>query len=167
MKKAVFILLGFCSLTLAEQPLFAQEGRNVSIRVTAEVFQSIELTTIRNMEFGEMQPGQKEISISPLQDSDAGKMVASGIPEAKIRVSYLTELELSNDRNDHTLTFHYVVAGNMVDNQSTAEILQTDNRGLQLNDDGEYFFWVGGNADIRNAQPGSYEGEFTIEIEYM
>lgn len=167
MKKAAFILIGFYLVFFTGEQLFAQDSRNVSIRVSAKVFQSIELTTIRNMRFGDVQAGQQKIAISPIQDPDAGKMVATGIPESKIRVSYLKEWELTNDRNDHTLTFNYTVAGNTVDNQSTAEILQTDNRGLQLNADGEYFIWVGGSADIQNAQPGNYEGEFTIEIEYM
>ncbi|MDX1618953.1 MAG: DUF4402 domain-containing protein [Balneolaceae bacterium] len=149
------------------KPSLAQDLNNVSIRVTAEVFKTIELTTIRNIQFGEVQTGQEQIIISPILDSNAGKMVASGIPESRIRVSYLEEWELTNDSNDHTLTFYYDLAGNMVDNQNTAELLQTDNRGLQLNKDGEYYFWVGGRVDISNAQPGNYEGEFTIEIEYM
>lgn len=170
MKKSFLFFTGISVFSLLPLHLIAQNGNNshsVNIEVNARVIESINMTTIRDMRFGNVQPGQKEVTISPVNDPTAGKMVASGIPEAQIRVSFLREWELTNDRGGESLTFFYTVAGNTTDDQSTAELLQTDNRDLYFNSDGEFYFWIGGHVDISNASPGNYEGEFTIEIEYI
>lgn len=170
MKKTFLFLAAIFFYGLFPFQLIAQSGNNshsVDINVNAQVIETINMTTIRDMRFGDVQPGQQEINISPVNDPNAGKMIASGTPEARIRVSFLQEWELSNDRGGESLTFFYRVAGNTSDDQSTAELLQTDNRDLYFNSDGEFYFWIGGRVDITNASPGNYEGEFTIEIEYI
>src|SRR5690625_2830853 len=131
----------FC-VFLWNTPANSQSSGSIDIRVSATVIESIELVTIRNMRFGSVQPGQKEIALSPITDSGAGKMMAKGMPGAQIRVSYFREWKPGNDRNGGTLTLHYWLGGNTENNQSTAELLLTDNRGLQFNKDGEYFFWI-------------------------
>lgn len=144
-----------------------QQSRSVNISVNATVIGSIELTTIRNMQFGRVQPGQQIVDISPTQDAEAGKMVASGIPNSKIRISYNSEWELTNTQSSEPITFNYRVAGSETDDQDTAELLEIENRDLNFNSDGNYYFWIGGSTNISNVQPGNYEGEFTIEIEYI
>lgn len=169
-KKIIYTALAIFTFTFLPLQLVAQNGNNshsVNIDVNARVIESINLTTIRDMRFGDVQPGQEEIDISPANDATAGKMVATGTPESRIRVSFLREWELVNDRGGESLTFFYRVAGNTTDDQGTAEQLQTDNRDLYFNEDGEFYFWIGGRVDITNASPGNYEGEFTIEIEYI
>lgn len=167
------ILLMFsCLVALGINPDYASaqtqgQSRSVSIRVGADVLGSIRLTTIKNMDFGTIQPGQQTVNISPVSDPEAAKMVAAGKPEARIRVSYLSQWELTNTQANSSITFTYRVAGSDIDNQETAELLETENRDLTFNSEGEYYFWIGGTADISNAQPGNYEGEFTIEIEYI
>lgn len=143
------------------------QSKSVSINVNARVIESINMTTIRNMRFGQVQPGQQQVNISPIKDPTAGKMEASGIPNARIRVSFLRQWQLTNDRGGKPLTFFYRIAGNTVDDQATAELLQTDNRDLRFNSEGKFYFWIGGHVDISDASPGNYEGEFTIEIEYI
>lgn len=170
MKETFYFLTVISVLALLPLQLVAQNGNNshsVDIEVSARVIDSINMTTIRDMRFGDVQPGQEEIDISPVNDPTAGKMVATGMPEARIRVSFLREWELTNDRDGESLTFFYRVAGNTADDQGTAELLQTDNRDLYFNADGEFYFWIGGRVNITNASPGTYEGEFTIEIEYI
>jgi len=163
----LFLVLLPALLLPATSLLFAQRTNSMSVNVTATVMNDIELTTIRNMQFGAVQPGQRNLSIDPVLDPEAGKMIATGIPNSMVRVSFIREWELTNDQNNQTLTFSYQVAGNSEDNQNTAELLRTDNRGLTFNEDGEYYFWIGGSVTVTNAVPGNYEGEFTIEIEYM
>jgi len=145
------------------------EGQNktVSITVSARVIETIELITIRNIQFGNAQPGQNQINIIPTRDTRAGKMKATGRPDASIKVSYVRTWQLSRTDGPGKLNFRYRVAGNTKDDQSTAELLQNDNRDLHFNSDGEYYFWIGGQANIQNAQPGNYQGDFTIEIEYI
>ena len=149
--------------------LYAQESSSdsFSIGVSARVVKSIEMVTLRDMQFGPLQPGQQEILIDPLLDSETGKMIAVGNPNARIRVSFIRERVLSRSNGGGTLIFTYQISGNDEDDQSSAEVLQTDNRDLDLNDEGEYYFWIGGQVNIENARPGNYEGDFTIEVEYI
>lgn len=154
-------------MLLYSQASHAQKVGSVNINVNARVIESIELITLKNMEFGQVQPGNKTLYISPIEDETAGKMLARGIPNARIKVSYFKEWELTSDRSDKKLQFFYEVAGNTEDNQATAELLLADNRELQLNEEGAYYFWIGGRTNVTEAEPGNYEGEFTIEIEYM
>lgn len=167
----VFAISGFLFLMSAfkASPVLAQGNgsESVSISATATVQGNIEMTTLHNMNFEDIQPSQNQLTINPVQDSEAGKMVASGVPDERIRVQFIREWQLTNDRGGNPISFTYNVAGNTVDEQSTAEILETDNRNLEFNSEGEFYFWIGGTGDISEAQPGNYEGEFTIEIEYI
>lgn len=170
LKSIIFIITGTLLLNgIVLSDLRAQKNSSgsFSIGVSARVVKSIEMVTIRDMQFGSLQPGQQEILIDPLVDSDSGKMIAIGIPNAKIRVSFVRKRTLTHTNGDETLTFNYKIAGNNEDDQNSAEILQTDNRNLDLNDKGEYYFWIGGHTNIENAQPGKYSGDFTIEVEYI
>lgn len=138
-----------------------------SIGVSARVVNSIEMITLRDMQFGPVQPGQQQISINPLQDSETGKMIAIGIPGSRIRVSFVRERTLTSSDGSSTLTFIYEIAGNDRDDQSSAELLQSENRNFDLNSEGEYYFWIGGQINIQDAKPGQYNGDFTIEVEYI
>lgn len=161
---SLFLILPFANAR-AQQ---SDGGREtVNITVSARIVETIELITIRNIQFGDAQPGQNQISISPTGDTRAGKMKATGRANAPIKVSYVRNWQLSRTDGPGKLNFHYEVAGNTKDDQSTAELLQNDNRDLHFNSDGEYYFWIGGQANIQNAQPGNYQGDFTIEIEYI
>ena len=135
--------------------------------MSAQVIESIEMVTQRDMQFGSVQPGQKQILIDPITDNRTGKMVALGSANARVRVSFVKERTLTSADGTSQLTFFYEIAGNDQDDQSSAELLQTDNRNLDLNSKGEYYFWIGGQVDIQNAKPGSYNGNFTIEVEHI
>lgn len=166
---ATFTLI-FLILCFSTSDVKAQEGSSsdsYSIGVSARVVQSIEMVTMRNMQFGPVQPGQNQILIDPLVDSETGKMIAMGIPNARIRVSFVRERTLTRSDGTETLTFTYEIAGNDQDDQSSAELLQTENRNLDLNGEGEYYFWIGGQVNIEDAKPGNYNGDFTIEVEYI
>lgn len=119
------------------------------------------------MDFNSVQPSQQTISIDPLSDTSTGKMIALGNADSQIRVSFVHERTLRHVSGSSTLTFTYEIAGNDEDDQSSAEILQTDNRDLTLNGNGEYYFWIGGQVNVENAKPGNYNGNFTIEVEYI
>lgn len=164
-----FILPVFIGLVVTDS--YAQQatgsGDRFSIGVSARVVNTIEIVTIRDMQFGPVQPGQQQISIDPLQDSETGKMIAIGIPGSSIKVSFVRERTLTRVDGSSTLTFTYEIAGNDQDDQSSAELLQSENRNLDLNEEGEYYFWIGGQVNIEDAKPGQYNGDFTIEVEYI
>lgn len=165
------ILIAFWGLAVSHDTKAQTTGdpssQEYTIGVSANVIETMEMVTLRDMVFGPVQPGQQEISINPLTDPESGKMVAIGTPEAQIRVSFIQERTLTHVNGTGTLTFYYEIAGNDEDNQSSAELLQAENRNLMLNSEGEYYFWIGGSVNIQNAQPGNYNGEFTIEVEYI
>jgi hypothetical protein len=140
---------------------------DVTINVQANVLQSIELITVSNIRLRDFPPGANEVYISPVENPYAGHMVAVGNPNAEIRIEYLPSRELTQVNGNGLLSFQYEIAGSAIDNQITSEILLNDNRNFRFNAQGRFYLWIGGRVDISNAKPGSYEGEFTIEIEYI
>lgn len=147
----------------------AQESQTLTtnIEVSARVAQSIELITVKSMTFGNTQPGQEEIYVNPVIDANAGYMIAVGTPEAEFRLNFLQERRLSRIEGPGFLIFTYELSGNDIEDQSSSEIIENENQTLRFNLDGEYHIWVGGLVILRNAQPGNYEGDFTIEIDYI
>ena len=145
-------------------------GRSVNISASATVIGGdIELETISDMGIIDAQRLQQDniIYINPVFDPEAGIMRARGNPGALIRVSYLEEMEVTRREGPGSLFFVYEVSGYAGDNQRESELLDQIERELRFNDEGEFFFFIGGRVDLTEALPGNYDGEFTIEIEYM
>lgn len=145
----------------------AQDQQNVTINVSATVAGTVEMITINTVDFDEIEQEGSEVRVDPIFGERAGKMIARGTPNAEFRVDYIRERELINQNGDGVIFFSYEVAGNDIDDQETSELLDQDIRDLQFNDDGEFYFWVGGSVDLSDINPGNYQGEFTIEIEYI
>lgn len=160
----LLIALGFSQVIQAQN---TNRGISGQINVKAEVLQSIELITVNSMQFGNAQPGQREIYVNPINSLNAGFMIAVGTPGAEFRLNYLPERELNQIDGDATMTFTYEISGNAEENQSTSELLELDNRNIQFNSEGRYYLWIGGRVNLENAAPGNYEGDFTIEIDYI
>lgn len=137
------------------------------VLVSAQVIQSIELVTVNSMTFGNAQPGQKELYVNPINDANAGFMIAIGTPGVEFRLDYLNARRLTNVDGEGFLTFTYEISGNDLEDQDSSELLNNDNRSIRFNNDGRYYLWVGGRVNLENAQPGNYEGDFTIEIDYI
>lgn len=138
-----------------------------SVNITATVEQSIQLITVNAMTFGDIEPGQLEIYVNPVIDVSSGYMIAIGTPLAEFRLDYLDIRNLTNVENEGFLTFQYVLSGNNTEDQASSELIDNDNRTIRFNDEGTYHIWVGGRVNLENATPGSYEGDFTIEIDYI
>lgn len=142
---------------------------SISISASATVMSgNIELMTVADMGIVDASRAENDIVyINPVFDAEAGIMKALGEPNAQIRVSYLAEREVFRSDGPGRLLFVYEVSGFPGDNQRQSELLEAMEREVRLNTAGEYFFWIGGRVDVSQAQPGSYEGDFTIEIEYI
>lgn len=140
---------------------------SISVSATVNASPEVSMVTLRDMVLDRQVTRQGIVSVNPQVDDQAGKMRAEGRPNAEVRISFLEQRELVRVGGTEQLTFYYNVAGNEIDDQGSAEILDLDNRDFQLNNDGEFYFWIGGEVDIRNAVQGSYDGEFTVEIEYL
>lgn len=143
------------------------EPQSISISISAQIAPTIELFTVQTVDFRYEDMEQNILAIDPVLNPSAGKMVARGAPDMEIRINFLQSRELVNNETNHVLFFEYFVAGNELNEQETSELLQPDNRSLSFNADGEFYIWVGGRVDLSTAEPGRYEGEFSIEIEYI
>ena len=171
MKQSAFLIFLF-SLLFNTSILFAQDNDprpsvTALVNISAEVVQSIQLITVNSMTFGNVQPGQLEIFVNPINDVNAGYMIAVGTPGAEFRLDFQQVRNLTNVEDEGFLTFQYILSGNDTEDQSSSELIENENRSIIFNTDGEYHIWVGGRVNIENATPGSYEGDFTIEIDYI
>lgn len=165
---SLLLFLAWGSLVSAQN----NDGRKPSVSISASatvVGSDIQLETISEMgiiDASFLQDGL-EIYINPVFDPEAGIMRATGMPNAQIRVSYIAEEIVSRREGPGTLNFVYSVSGYPGDNQRESELLELIEHEMHFNERGEFYFWIGGRIDLSDAQPGNYDGEFTIEIEYM
>lgn len=164
-----FLLVSLFYVLCFTNALKAQitDAHNVSITVMAYVSIPIETITIQSIDFRYEDMENNILSVDPVVNPSAGKMVVRGIPDEGMRLNFVQNRELVNNQTNHVLFFEYFVAGNDIDEQESSELLSPDNRDLSFNADGEFYIWVGGRVDLSTAQPGSYDGEFNIEIEYL
>ena len=165
-------LIFICSFFTSSSSLFAQENDprtsvTALVNISAEVVQSIQLITVNSMTFGNVQPGQLEIYVNPINDVNAGYMIAVGTPGAEFRLDFQQVRNLTNVEDQGFLTFQYELSGNDTEDQASSVLIENENRSIIFNEEGEYHIWVGGRVNIENATPGSYEGDFTIEIDYI
>ncbi len=174
-KHLYFLFFLFMLLFLFQLPGLLGQNQNenvrsVNISASATVMSSnIELETISDMGIVDARNLQEDnvIYINPVFDPEAGIMRARGNPGAQIRVSYLEEMEVSRREGPGSLYFVYEVSGYAGNNQRESELLDQIERELRLNDEGIFYFFIGGRVDLSQALPGNYDGEFTIEIEYI
>jgi len=151
--------------------IYAQSDSKVrfkaNINVNAEVVQSAQLISVNSMEFGDAQPGQRELYVNPINSVTAGFMIAIGTPKSDFRLNYSPQVELTQVDGDSKLIFNYEISGKDTENQANSDLFENENQILEFNNEGRYFIWLGGRLNIENAAPGNYEGDFTIEIEYI
>lgn len=145
----------------------AENAISASIQMSSKVLPSIQLITVNSMTFGNTQPGQKEIYVNPISDINAGFMVATGTPGTEFRLEYLQQRTLTNTSGSGSLTFTYEISGNEIEDQSSSELFENANRSIRFNSEGRFYLWIGGRVNLSNARPGNYEGDFTIEIDYI
>lgn len=161
---------GLLLLLLGPLPLHGQEyvPTEFSFSISAEVQSTtIELITLQSMDFTGMGAQQLQLQVNPMTSERAGKMVALGDPNSSFRISFLQSREFTNLDGSGVILINYRVAGYSMDEQENADELEVESRELIFNDEGEFYFWVGGLVNLTRATPGSYEGEFTLEIEYL
>jgi hypothetical protein len=166
--KSQFTYIVLFLLVFLNNPTLSGQN-SISIRASATVVEAtgIELITLKDINIDEASAQNGSLEISPLTSERAGKMLVKGKSNSSIRLSYLNQLALVNTSGDGTIVFQNVVSGNRTDNQNASQPLDQIERIVQFNERGEYYLWLGGTVDLTNATPGSYDGEFTIQIEYI
>ncbi|MDZ7715680.1 MAG: DUF4402 domain-containing protein [Balneolaceae bacterium] len=169
MRKALkdLVILSFLSLGALLYPLGSLAQSDVSVSINANIISSIDLITIQSIQLSKEEAQDNIITIDPTTSINAGKMIAIGTPNSDITISFLERRELTRNQGTESLIFNYAVAGNDQDDQSSAQILDQENRDFSFNDEGRFYLWIGGSIDISTATPGNYSGDFTLEIEYI
>jgi len=154
---------------LLSMTLPAQERTSVSIKAQANVIDrsGIELITIKNMDVDVSMARNGKIYVSALHDAQAAEMMVKGRANAKFRVTFPAVVEITNTTGKGSLVLYYEMYGYPNDNQEASEPIDAVERTLQISSESKYYFWVGGRIDISKAGPGNYDGEITIEIEYI
>ena len=163
----LFILGGNTVPVAAQQSESNDRKASITVSVGAEIVSSIEMVTIRNINLGSIQPSRQVLNIHPIYDPESGKMQILGQANSSIRISYEEVKTLRRVEGSETINFKYRLAGNSQDNQSTASLIDFNNFEAQMNGDGEYYIWIGGDVNIANLTPGNYQGDFTVEVEHM
>lgn len=149
-------------------PLQAQKT-SVTIKAQATVIDKaqIELVTIKALDIDAGMAVNGIINVSAKRDGQAGVMIVKGRPDASFRISFAPVVQIQNSAGRGSLTLKYEMYGYSSDNQGASEPIDAAARTLKVNSNGLYYFWLGGVIDISKARPGKYEGEFTLEIEYI
>lgn len=158
------LLLGLIKGGFAQNSSQSVEAK---IDIQATIVSSIELITVKSITVANLQPGQEEVYINSINDVNAGYMIAVGAPGADFRLNFERTRTLTQVNGDGSLIFEYELSGNNIEDQNSAEYIDEDFRNLKFNSEGQYYIWVGGKINLRNARPGNYDGDFTIEIEYI
>ncbi|HRZ48382.1 MAG TPA: hypothetical protein P5338_03200 [Bacteroidales bacterium] len=142
---------------------------SISIKASATVIdkKEIELITLNDLQIDESMADNGIIFVSSKLDAHAGKMLVKGRSGDQVLLNFQQELILYNTTGNGTLLFTYNICGYNADNQRAAEIYNTGEQKVTLSQTGEFYIWIGGRIDISSALPGHYDGEFTIEIEYV
>lgn len=166
MKQTVCLL--FFLIMILTAPVSAQETEySARINISSEVITSIELITVNTMSFSNANPGQQLLRVNPVTDVNAGFMIAVGTAGSEFRLEYMSDRRLERVDGPGFLVFRYNISGNDIEEQATSELVINNEQSFFFNPQGRFYFWVGGQVNLQNALPGNYEGDFTIEIDYI
>lgn len=150
--------------------VFSLSGQTTgSIRTFASVVEAtgIQLTPLQDLVIDESFAKDGILSIAPQTDENAGKMLVTGKASSSIRLSYISEMVLSGTDGNGSLVCKLILSGHRTDNQRASLLLDQVEKVVQFSDRGEYFLWLGGTIDLSKAGPGEYDGDFTVQIEYI
>jgi hypothetical protein len=140
-------------------------GRSVA---TANVIESLQLITIRDINLISPTYDSNQLFISPKESPFAGQFQISGSNRTTVRITYLkNEMIEELSGNGGVLELAYVLSGNTEDNQYQSILFGPSGEfDIQIGESGTYFLWVGAIVNTSNASAGEYLSEFTIELEY-
>lgn len=115
---------------------------------------------------------ESEMRVDPNADEagtpgGAGLIIAQGLPNRAFRVVVPRVIKMTNSDTNSMLEVQILVSHNSAPEQPSSDYLRQVVEDFTLNDEGEYFFWIGGSIDISDVEDGAYEGQFLLELEYL
>lgn len=165
---SLVVILSF-ALVYWNIPVAKSQGKSSERAVaTANVIESLQLITIRDITLITPTYDGNQLFISPKESPFAGQFLISGSNRTNVRITYLkNEMIEELTGNGGVLELAYVLSGNTEDNQYQSILFGPSGEfDIQIGESGTYFLWVGAVVNTSNATAGEYLSEFTIELEY-
>jgi hypothetical protein len=137
------------------------------INASANVVGNVDLIVMKDLEFevGNLSP--TDLIVDPQRDPHSGQIKIVGSPNSLVRVTHAKQSILQHENGQLLLYFIYKVSGSP-DNVQQKSILLTQKNEIKLNDEGQYYLWMGGQlSGLENIIPGNYTMELTIDVEYI
>ena len=157
------VILNALTLSL----LFGQDiGSSVSVNVTAHVMEFIEMITLADIDVGTVIPSEDMLRLNPQADQGAGIIMVQGRSNSSIQINYSAQVEMMNLSTNRPLTVHYSVSGNVENQQSASTLFTSNPETVTLNSKGEYYLYIGCAFSLLDLTPGTYDGDFVLEVEY-
>jgi hypothetical protein len=140
--------------------------------IPARSTQQLTFETLSDVHFIQVNEDDTEISVDPIRDastgdSGPGHIVAKGQPGATFRLNFSRQVTMRNATDNSTVTVQYLMSHSPTDEQRNSTYVLESSPQFRLNAQGEYHFWLGGRLSLQGVTDGEYEGEFTMEVEYI
>jgi len=166
MRRPLINLLLLLSLNLWAQkssPSNATANLNVSVTVTDR----LEMITLKDINIGSVLPSQVQVTVDPQDDQRAGIIKITGGSSARIKLSFTQQVEMVNSTTGGILLVKYRLSGNPLNEQNSSFQILKNPTSLDLSETGDYYIWVGCSFGLENIEPGNYDGNFGIEVDYF
>lgn len=178
-KKTRRMILLVCTIIGMSDSLFAQQTtgpeKTSSINVTGKVVsvldgQAILIEAISDPSFQQENIDDTQVVVDPITDDaggmgGAGYLVAKGEPNRVFQVTIPDVITLINAETNNTFDVQVNVSHNSSTEQSSSDYVRDNLSEFILNDEGEYYFWLGGIINVADVEEGAYEGSFMLELE--
>ena len=150
--------------TAAAQPVTA------NVRVTATVIDGLSVQGENDLDFGQIvaSPTGATMRIGK-ENPAAGRFLVMGKESQEIQVTFEAPAQLARQDGNGTLPVTLDMFGAASDAEAAGaqQILQNDT--VQLDDQGRYYFYVGGTLSIGSPTdnpPGTYTGDCELAVTY-
>lgn len=167
MKRILFSLALWAGLTVMPGLIYAQ----TDVTVTANVLESLQVTAVANLQFGDIVAGNSK-AVAP-DDANSGRYEIQGEGGAEVNLEFDLPAELENNNDpSFTMPISYGAedAIHHTENDASAgtSFDPNENQTVDLSDpDGDKFLFIGGEVTASPSQePGNYEGTITLTVEY-
>jgi len=167
---AALIFVGFTTSAMADQG----NQQSAEAEATAEVLAELTLEQFEDISWGQVARGDNP-TLNPVtgeatggaginnSETTIGRFDLTGESGASILVGWEKE---DLDGPGDNIEFTPAVSFGTGDSDFGGSVI-TDGSSQVVNDDGSNNFWVGGTINVdANQTAGTYEGEFTLTVEY-
>ncbi len=146
----------------------AQVAADASASVT--IVGGLSITTVSNISFGTVTAGDGTITVDPTTaptgTASVGQFLVSGTRRTDIAATYPNTIVLTEPDGSNTLTYTTSVVTEDNNDASTASAYISGST-VQLDNDGNRYFWVGGDVTVGpSTAGGTYTGIFTLTVSY-